>query len=378
MAHVFRKFTKRFFIIANIITVAVFLLACANTFLHPNEWWVIAVLGLAFPFILILVILFLFFWLIFRSKWFFLSLIALVIGYTNIRALIGFNFNNNYSKKKDSTAIRVLTWNVTWFDEQTKRTKNTKRYRKDMLKFIGEQQPDVICLQEYLEPNMPGYYSNRNDISQLGYPYHFIVSDYERANKTFQVGVAIFSRYPLLDSFHVIYPGSKLTRAAESLIAIDIKLNGKPIRIFTTHLQSVLLQKDDYRNLEIIKNADDSIMEASKSLLKKLKQGYTFRSDQVDTVRKELDASPYPEIICGDFNDIPNSYSYFRIRHDRLDAFVEKSSGIGRTFSHISPTLRIDYILADKQFEVLQYKRFVLPYSEHYPLIADLRFKENN
>jgi endonuclease/exonuclease/phosphatase family metal-dependent hydrolase len=80
-----------------------------------------------------------------------------------------------------------------------------------------------------------------------------------------------------------------------------------------------------------------------------------------------------PEIICGDYNDVPNSYTYFRIRGDRRDAFVEKEGGLGRTFSNIAPTLRIDYIMADKQFEVLQYKRKLLPYSDHYPVIADLR-----
>ena len=118
------------------------------------------------------------------------------------------------------------------------------------------------------------------------------------------------------------------------------------------------------------------MLEASKSLVKKLRIGYMFRGDQADEVRKHADNSPYPEIICGDFNDVPNSYTYFKVRGDREDVFVKKGLGIGRTFRNISPTLRIDYIFADKQFEVVQFKRFVLPYSDHFPLITDLRLVE--
>ena len=190
------------------------------------------------------------------------------------------------------------------------------------------------------------------------------------------MGVAIFSRFPITDTFRIRYPGPESKRAAESLIAVDMDINGKTVRLYTTHLQSVLFRKNDYRNLEIIKSADDSLIMASKSIIRKLRQGYTLRGYQADLVRHKLDASPHPEIICGDFNDVPNSYTYFQIRGDRKDAFIKSSSGLGRTFAHVSPTLRIDYIMTDRAFEILQCKRFKLPYSDHYPVVADIRLTE--
>jgi endonuclease/exonuclease/phosphatase family metal-dependent hydrolase len=90
-------------------------------------------------------------------------------------------------------------------------------------------------------------------------------------------------------------------------------------------------------------------------------------------VRQELDASPHPNIICGDFNDVPNSYTYFHIRGNMQDAFIQKGFGIGRSYVNLSPTLRIDYILASPEFTVLQCKRFNLPYSDHHPIVADLQ-----
>ncbi|MEP7258698.1 MAG: endonuclease/exonuclease/phosphatase family protein, partial [Flavitalea sp.] len=244
MAPVFRRITKRVFIIITIILAAIFLLACCNSFLHPQEWWFIALLGLTFPFLLLIMAGLLIFWIIFRSKWALLPLAVLAIGYTNIRALVGFNIGKTFNETKRTGAMRIMTWNVTWFDEQTKADKSRVTYRQKMLDFISSQNVDVVCFQEYLEPNSKRRdYNNEQALTKLGYPYHFIATDYIGWKGTFQTGIAIFSKYPIADTFHVRYPGPVSLKAAESLISADININGKIIRVFTTHLQSVLFQK---------------------------------------------------------------------------------------------------------------------------------------
>ncbi|AXY76909.1 endonuclease/exonuclease/phosphatase [Paraflavitalea soli] len=368
-----RTIAKRFFIIFHIGIAALFLLSCANAFLHPEKWWFFALLGLAFPFLLILVIICLLFWTLFRSRWAFLSLAALILGYSNIRALIGFHPGGFTTTKKEKN-IRILTWNVRWFDEQKRITKGAYPSRKQMLAFIKEQDPDILCFQEYFETNKVNY-SNLKDIQKMNYPYFYKVIDYGRKGGPMEVGVAIFSRFPIVDSMRIRYPGPAQLRAAESLIFCDIMVPGQTIRVFNTHLQSVLFQKEDYERLRIIRTADDSILDASRSILKKLRQGYASRGNQVDIVREQLDKSPYPVVLCGDFNDVPNSYTYFHIRGDRQDAFIAASNGIGRTYRDVAPTLRIDYIMADKRLEVAQCKRFAIPYSDHYPVLADLQLK---
>ena len=55
-----------------------------------------------------------------------------------------------------------------------------------------------------------------------------------------------------------------------------------------------------------------------------------------------------------------------------LNAFVEKGSGIGNTFSDLAPTLRIDNIFSDPRFHVNQYIRIKKKLSDHYPIVADL------
>ena len=115
---------------------------------------------------------------------------------------------------------------------------------------------------------------------------------------------------------------------------------------------------------------------ASRSLAKKLKGALGLRGYQADTVRRQLDACRVPYVICGDFNDVPNSYTYFQIRGNLQDAFIAKSFGIGRTYIHISPTLRIDYILPSKEFVVVQTMKLTSPYSDHYGVVTDLQLQE--
>ena len=379
MAYVFRRITKRIFIVSNLIAAGIFLAACCNSFFNPQQWWFVALLGLAFPYLLLITVLFLLFWLLFRSRWALLPALCLIVGYNNIRAAVGFNFGKDYPEKKPAGALRILTWNVTWFDEQTREDKNRVSYRKDMFDFIAAQNPDVLCFQEYVELNNrgPGY-NNEREITRLGYPYHIIAYDYFGWKSSFKAGIALYSKYPFTDTFHIRYGGSWLMKANESFISGDIVVRGKKIRICTTHLQSVLFQKNDYRSLQIISSAADSMYVASKSVVKKLKQGYKSRGDQVNIVRKYLDESPYPAIMCGDFNDVPNSYTYFKMKGERKDAFREAGAGIGHTFSKIVPSLRIDYIMTDRKIDILQYFRYFLPYSEHYPVIADVALPDTH
>jgi endonuclease/exonuclease/phosphatase family metal-dependent hydrolase len=371
---ILRNLTRRIFIIANIIVVFLFLLACTNPFLHPNTWWFISLLGLIFPLLLLLVILFLIFWL-FSSKryWAMLSLIVLIIGWQNIHAFFAFNILSSFNDQKADSSLRVITWNVRRFDEFT--TRKPGDHRIKMLDFLKEQNGDVLCMQEFFESHNPKEFASNIPFiqKQLNYPYYFFSYDYRRYDDMYESGVIIFSKYPIIDSVQLHYKTNDNIKATESLIGVDLNVNGKTIRVFTTHLQSVLFSNKEFRDLEIIKNVQDSTIEASKSIVKKLKRAYSFRGGQADIVREQLDKSPFPAIICGDFNDVPNSYTYFHIRGNFQDAFIKKGFGVGRSYVHISPTLRIDYILADKKFTVLQCKKFNLPYSDHHPVIADFQ-----
>ena len=372
MPGLFKKVTKRFFIVVNIIIACLFLLACTNSFLAPKNFWFIALLGLVFPAILILMIGFLVFWTLVRSKWAFLSLGLLILGWFQINAFYAFNLSHKFVDQKQEGAIRVISWNVHYLDQMYRPNQQEQSQRDPIINFLKQQGADVICLQEFFESDKPQYAANIEFMKkELKTPYHYFVDDYRQSRKLYEVGPVIFSRFPILETGRHEYVHNSL-KAVESLISADLLVNGDTIRVYTTHLQSVLFRKKELRDLEKIKNVEDSLLFASRSIIIKLKQAYAFRGGQAELVRKELDACDHPLLICGDFNDVPNSYTYFHIKGPLQDAFLRRGFGIGRTFTSLSPTLRIDYMLASMDFRVLQCKKVELPYSDHYPVIADV------
>ena len=372
MAGALKRFTKRFFITCNILLVIVYLLACFIPFLNAGKYWPIAILGLGFPLMIILLFIFIFLWAIIRSKWIFLPIIALILSWQQISVFFAFGKPASPTARPENS-LRILNWNVSSWDEANKHKNGGQSHRKDMLALIHSQGADILCLQEFFEFESSNFYEpNIPAVKAMGYPYHYFVPHYFRYQNAYRMGVAIFSKYPILDTAVVPYQQNS---AADNLVYADINVNGKTIRLMTTHLQSVRFNHVDYEGINKIKNTDDQALKASKNILSKIITAYQYRSGQAELVRAEIDKSPHPVIICGDFNDVPNSYTYFTIKGDLKDAFIAKGAGIGKTLRILGPTLRIDYILADKTLSISQFNKFNVPYSDHYPIMADIVLK---
>jgi endonuclease/exonuclease/phosphatase family metal-dependent hydrolase len=370
-----RNFTKRLFILLNIGVGLIFLLACCNAFLHPDKWWLIALLAFIFPLLLILLIAFIIFWLFACPRYILLSLVCLLIGWQNIHAFFGFSLAGHDFSKKDSTSIRIMTWNVRRWDEFSTKKTGAAGHRLPMMELVGMQHADILCFQEFYEPDDSAKSNIRHICNQLGFPYFYFSGDYHNHTGKYETGVVIFSKYPISATSQTRF-NTESGQQKESLISADVDIKGQTIRVFTTHLQSVLFKPKDFRSVEIIRNADDSMLEASRSLAKKLKMALGLRGYQADTVRKQLDATELPYLICGDFNDVPNSYTYFHIRGELQDAFIAKCFGIGRSYIHISPTLRIDYILPSQQFLIVQSMVLTSPFSDHHAMLTDLQLPD--
>lgn len=370
MASKLRLFTKRFFIYANWLAVALFLLSCLIPLLHPQNWWWVSFLGLMFPFLLLLVLVFFFGWLIIlKFRLSLISLVALAISYKSISVFIAFHPPSIFQQKKEKTALRVVSWNVARFIEQARNNNKGSNLRIKMLQLLKEQKADVLCLQEFFTSENPGLYDNIKTIQQdLNFPFYYFSFDKDGDRNYYST--IIFSKFPIVDSGSIRYPRPALP---DVLLQADILFNGDTVRVFATHLQSQRFNKYDYNRIEKIRKTEDSLLANSIPILSKLKWGIVQRSSQADLIADVMKNSPHPMIFAADMNDVPNSYTYFTVKGEMQDAFLEKGSGLGHTFTGISPTLRIDYILADNHFKVLQFKREKKDYSDHYMVVADLK-----
>lgn len=373
MATPFRLFTKRVFIIANVVLVFFFLLSCLVPYLNPRSWWFIAFLGLGFPMLLLLNLLFIAGWLIIlRPRYALISGIALLFSIKNISVFFAFSNPDVFEYKKEPGTLRVASWNVARFIELKKNNNKGSQKRLKMFELLRQQNADIICLQEFHTSTDTNYYDNITPIQkELGYPYYYFSFDEDGDNHYYSS--IIFSRYPFADTGRIRYPRPSLP---EVLMYADILFNGDTIRVYTTHLQSNQLGKTDYYRISKIKTGGDSLVANSRSIMGKIKRGFIGRSFQADVVNEVTGISPHPYLLCADLNDVPNSYTYFRVRGDLQDAFLKKGFGIGRTYTGLLPTLRIDYIFADKNFRVKQLNRVVKFLSDHFMLVADVELKK--
>jgi endonuclease/exonuclease/phosphatase family metal-dependent hydrolase len=371
MASKLRIFTKRVLILINYGAVFFFLLACIAPYLDPQSWWFISFLGIGFPFLFLAVAGFMIWWLFVKRKHAMISAVALLLGFKSVTAFYAFHFPKRFTAEKKPLTIRIATWNVARFVEMKRNNNKGSQTRLQMLELIRQQNADILCLQEFFHSYDSAWYDNIEYVrDSLRYPYNYFSHDID-GDKHF-TGNVIFSRYPIIDSGLIRYPRPSLP---EALMHADIRLKNRIIRVYTTHLQSVQLGKTDYDKIDKIKEGDEGMVSNSKTIFSKVKKGIINRKIQTDIIKQVLGDSPYPVIFCGDLNDIPNSYTYFNIKGDMQDAFLKRGFGIGRTFSSISPTLRIDYIFADRRFRVHQFKRIVKNYSDHYMLVADVELK---
>lgn len=368
-----KKTANRLFITLNIFVVFVYLLVCLVPFIDAGKYWYISILGLVFPLIFLAVLIFLIGWLIMKSKWALLSIVALLLSWQQINALFKFSIPPSFNITKASDNIRVLSWNVSSWDEFNKAKRGGTSYRELMFEEVKKCNADILCFQEFLESTKTSDYEpNIPELQKMGYPYHYFIPTLSAMDNTI-MGMVIFSKYPIIKSGNFDFNDDG---SAQQVIYADIKLKDEVVRVITIHLQSVRFGKEEYVSIREIQHSDKEGLKDSRTIVSKLKRAYPFRKNQADLVNEFVKKSSYPVILCGDFNDVPNSYTYFTVRGNMQDAFLEKGSGIGRTFRFISPTLRIDYIFADKKFDVTQYHRLTVPYSDHYGIMADFHIKD--
>lgn len=364
--NVIRRITKTVFLSVNVIIAVLFLIACLSPYVNPARWWLNGFTGLIVPYLVLVLILFIIFWLLVSPRLALVPLLTLAIGWQQLEVVFAWHPGAGYTKRKPENSLRIVTWNVQSFNGMSKNKELRKLIPNEIIASINKRDPDLVCLQEFNNATS----ADNISLFRKQYPYYFFSRDYLRDSGRYQSGCIIFSKYPVIDSGKIKYP------VAESLIYIDILKGADTLRVFTTHLQSFKFKKEDYNDMAKIKDQDNETLAASKNLLRKMKLAFSRRGIQANMVRDELDRSPYPAIICGDFNDVPNSYTYFRIRGDRQDAFLKKGFAIGRSFISLAPTLRIDYILADPRFEVKQFDMIDEDLSDHIMLLSDILLKK--
>ncbi len=235
-----------------------------------------------------------------------------------------------------------------------------KAHQNRVIRYLQKQEADIICLQEvdvYKNDKYLTLPELRKALDKYGYTYF----DFKIYNKRHQYGLAVFSKYPLINKNTIRY-----SSRGNISDYCDVVVNNDTFRLFNNHLESNRLELKDLP--DSIKST--ALKESAQRISDKLESARKIRQVQAKAIRAEIERSPYPVIVAGDFNVIPLSYAYLKIRGNNLtDCFLATSWGRwGATVTKRKIGARIDYILCSKQLHPIQTNIDHLNCSDHYPM----------
>jgi endonuclease/exonuclease/phosphatase family metal-dependent hydrolase len=370
-----KTFLRRFTLTLNIIAVLALLASYAANYISPASFWIFAFFGLAYPFILLLNLVFIVIWLITWNRFVWISIIAVSLGISNILSIIQFRGQKNELAPPET--VKIISYNVHSLYEPAK-AKSKGRMLSKVTDFLIQQKPDILCIQEFFlrsEDSLKVMDRLMKELKAADFSMKNYV-DLKDKRKIF--AIATFSKYPIVSVGHI-----RMNNRNVFAIYTDLLIGKDTVRVYNIHLESIRFGKNDYSFYAQLTDQtveqDDKFNLSSGSLkiLSKLKKAFSIRAQQVDILRQNMKNSPHPVIVCGDFNDTPASYTYHQMTSGLTDAFRDAGSGfLGSTYAGNFPSFRIDYILYDNRFTASAYERISIKLSDHYPVQAYLKINK--
>ncbi|WP_291859579.1 endonuclease/exonuclease/phosphatase family protein [Marinilabilia sp.] len=344
----------------------------AVIYVSPVRIHVITFLGFLFPALWLINLLILFVHIFRKSPRLIIPLLVLALSWNQWNNV--FQLTGEKAPEQLNTPVKVMSYNTRMFDyyEWSGQTETPE----GIYQFIREENPDIICFQEYFTSNRKeGYHPNQTKARFRALGYNHIEYRFDNGRGT-GYGIATFSKFPIVKKGSLPFSDSK-----NMSIFTDINVKGKIVRIFNNHLESIGFKENDFNVIDSLKfEMDAQQRQGIKQIVKKMSRAFRQRSSQAEILARHIGNSPYPVVVCGDFNDTPISYVYRTMRGDLKDAFRESGSGFGGTYNGRLPSLRIDYIFHAPSFQSYDFKRHDIEFSDHYPVstLIDLAPKKEN
>ena len=339
-------FNKLVFFCNIVLTVLTFV-AYVLPFLAPNWFPFLSVLTLILPLFLILNGLFFVYWFLQFKRQMVLSGLVLILGITFINKFYKFSSKDIETSDKDFV---VMSYNVrllnlfNWIPGDN--------VAQDILHFVNENNPDVLCIQEY---------STSAKIDLKIYPYSSIFMK----GKKIRTGQAIFSKFPIVNEGELAFPESN-----NNAIFADVKIGKDLVRVYNIHLQSIKISPDVK---EINENVEGINQEKSQIIFNRISEAFKKQQQQGEIIMNHKKSCKYPIVICGDMNNSAFSYVYRSIKGNMQDCFEEAGSGFGQTYNFKYYPARIDYIFADSKMQVKNFTNFPdFVNSDHLPVMTRL------
>ncbi len=357
--------------VSAVIAIAV-ILSWAARILNPGTYGFMSAMGLLMPPLFIANFICLLYWTI-RWRWgAFIPLPVFLIGIWGVTMFWRPQLTQDHTDhSRDRSLVSIATYNVRGMmrevDHERQRFVSSM---DDVISAVDSLKAGILCMQEFqstrdfprrhFEDALPQYTHKRvryniGGADDLGW------------------GLAIYSKYPITGAGHIDFKGT-----SNSVIWADIAIQRDTVRVFNAHLQTTSITATDHEYIVNMDFVGDSTRTAKvRQIVGRMKNNYIIRAGQADTLAANVKASPYPVIVCGDFNDTPMSYAYRKINKRLRDSFREAGRGYGYTYRGFFDMLRIDYIMHSRRIGCVEYSSPSFDCSDHNPVTVKVRLNNN-
>ena len=348
--------------VLSFLLYALTLLSAYGGYINPAKMTLPAIAVLMFPYFAILTLLVSIVWLVVKKYAIGCIGIAVLLasGPTFTQAL-PFRFHNTVSNK--SKTFKMVTFNTLHMADMRKKGIKTSR----SMSYILNSGADFVCTQEliYLDAKhiKPATSSQLDSLLKM-YPYHSADSR----------EVKLFSKYPFkkLDirlnkaGYYGNFGVYRIYMKEDSLTVINVHL---PSFALTDKQRNIITDAAQYKKTKA------TIKEFEGPLRQKMSKAFKSRAKVSEALAEIASKIEGPLIICGDFNDVPGSWSYRQfIKAGLNDAYAETGFGHLITYNMHLMFFHIDQILYKGGLMPIYVKRGSVNASDHYPLEAEFEF----
>ena len=304
--------------------------------------WPLAVLAIGFPWIYLgtLPALAVCAW---KRRWHLMGVpgVALLLGLWQLPSFWGW-----HSQSKGS--LRIVSMNCHYFDALDTTSEQVKKNIDECKPVLLGLNPDVVCVQDFST-------SSQEDNDRIEWFVRFTLNLRHYMNCEASL-VGTYSRTPISSYRWMMFPDT-----FNSYSWVDVKLEGRPLRIYNLHLESYKLHREK------------TWAKTGVVVVGRLREGLRKRALQAQIVAQDIAACPYPVVLCGDFNDVPTSQAYRTVLGPLQDGFRQRGRGLGFTYQGGIPGLRIDYIMASRELQFTGYQILDGPrFLDHRWVVGDL------
>lgn len=366
------QFAEIFLTGASWVSVLALWCCAASVYVSPAVSRLFGVMGLAFPLVLAGTLFMLLLTLLFCPRRAWIALLGMLLSFGSIRSYVPYN---PFKGSADGPAMTLMSYNAHGFSGIA-----TDSERIDFLNYVLAKDVDILCFQEGTR-NLSQW-----DTIVPAFKERLPYADVPEMCPSLVLGIC--SRYPIVRSELVS------SHTGNGVIAFWLlREAGDSLLVVNCHLKSNELNPEDraqYKKLIPSRESGvhtplqrqyehpDSTYFTSRHLAGKIGTAAAVRAMMTDTVITFLSQhADLPTFVCGDFNEIPISYSNQRLRRYGLtDAYRSAGNGFGFSFDNDAISVRIDHQFCSDHFEPVKASiGYDAQWSDHNPIIVNYRIK---